>query len=258
MVRETSQQGDAGSSGTSHDRDAIVERVIATSEAGVVLEFDLPEEVSPEARAEVWQFPVRVLRPVHGPFQLLNRPELETRVDDWLKAAKWGREVCGKWIFTWNAFQIECDPQTVIATVEAFDLSEEIRSGAAFMEKGARAPGTITKKADAPEGATFVVELEVDPDAVRHARAESDVIVGEILRKPVMLDAALRERAKDTISGTISITFETDLDGHVRRRTKVTKVETKKSNGHLETEIVTQTLERRMIAKGSGARLPTT
>jgi len=89
--------------------------------------------------------------------------------------------------------------------------------------------------------------MPVDPDAVRRARAESDVVVGEIMNKPVSLDAALRERAMEIISGTISVAFETDPAGNVRRRTKVAKLG---PDGRSETQTVTATLERRLISQG--------
>jgi hypothetical protein len=91
--------------------------------------------------------------------------------------------------------------------------------------------------------------MPVDPDAVRRGRAESDVVVGEIMKKPVSLDAALRERAREIVSGTISVTFETDPTGIVRRRTKVTKLYIKGPDGRSETETVTETLERRLISR---------
>jgi hypothetical protein len=69
------------------------------------------------------------------------------------------------------------------------------------------------------------------------------------MNKPVTLDAALRERAGETISGTISVTFETDSAGNVRRRTKVTKLDIKGPDGQSETETVTETLERRLISR---------
>ena len=103
----------------------------------------------------------------------------------------------------------------------------------------------------------MAVELEADPDAVRRARAESDVAVGEIMHKPVTLEAALRERAKEAVSGTISVKFDTDSDGNVRRRTKVTKLQTRKADDSSETEVVTQTLERRLISEPSRSRAPT-
>jgi len=80
--------------------------------------------------------------------------------------------------------------------VEAFDLrSAEILEGACYQDIEARGAGTLTRKAAGSNGATFAVVMEIDPDAVRRARADSDVIVGEIMQKPVTLDAALRELA---------------------------------------------------------------
>lgn len=247
---ETSQQTSDGSSGSSRGRDAILERVIGVHEGGLELEYDLPKDATAKDRARSWQFPVRVFRPTNGSMQLLNRPELEARVEGWLKAAGWTRAVCGRWIFTWNAFRIECDPQSVIKAVEAFDLrSADIREGATYQETEARGPGTLTRKAAGPNGATFTVVMEIDPDAVRRARADSDVAVGEIMQKPVTLDAALRERAKESVSGTISVTFDTDSAGNVWRRTKVTKVETKGPDGRSESQTVTETVERRPVSE---------
>jgi hypothetical protein len=252
---ETSQQTSSGSSGSSNGRDAFLERVIGLREGGLELEYDLPKEATPEDRTRNWQFPVRVFRPSSGPTQLLNRPELEARVEGWLKAARWTRAVCGRWIFTWNAFRIECDPQSVIRMIEAWDLrSVDLREGVPYRETEAREPGLLTRKAAGPNGATFNVVMEIDPDKVRRARAESDVAIGEMMQKPVALDTALQERAKEQVSGTISVTFETDSVGHVRRRTKVTKVETKGPEGQSDSEIHTETVERRLVSVTSTAQ----
>lgn len=247
---ETSQQtGDGSSSGSSNGRDVILERVISVRETGSELEYDLPKDATAEDRARTWQFPAHVFKPLKGPMQLLNGGELEVRLEGWLKSAKWTHKMCGRWIFTWNAFRIECDPQSVIKTIEAFDLSStEISEGAPYREIEALAPGTLAKKAEGPNGATYSVVMDLDPDAIRRARAETDVAVGEMMQKPVALDAALRERAKEGISGTISVTFVTDSAGSVWRRTKVTKLETKKSSGQTETETATEIVERTQVS----------
>ncbi|RYG94836.1 MAG: hypothetical protein EON58_15400 [Alphaproteobacteria bacterium] len=245
---QTSEQTSDGSSGSSSGRDAIVERVIGVREGGLELEFDLPKEATAEDKARSWQFPVRVFRPTNGSMQLLNRPELEARIEDWLKAAGWTRAACGRWVFTWNAFRIECDPESVIKAVEPFDLrSAGIREGASYQEAGARGPGVLTRKSTGSDSATFAVVLEIDPDVYRRARAESDVAVGEMTQKPVTLDEALRERAKEAVSGTISVTIDTDPAGNIQRRTKVTKVETKGPDSRTESQTVTETVERRLV-----------
>jgi hypothetical protein len=250
LAKDSVQQGSNGSSGSSHDKDTIIERVIGLRAEGLELQYDLPKSATPDDRAGSWQFPARVFKPFGGPAQLLNGPELEARVDAWLKAAGWPRTACGHYIFTWNAFRIECDPQSVINTVKAFDLgSADLREGAAYQEADTRGSGQLARKAGGLGGAIFSVELPVDPDAVRRARAESDVVVGEIMNKPVSLDAALGKRATEIISGTISVAFETDSAGTVRRRTKVTKLNIEGPGGSSETETVTETLERRLISR---------
>ena len=99
-----------------------------------------------------------------------------------------------------------------------------------------------------------MVELEIDPAAVRRARADSDVTTGEIMGKPVTLEAALRERAKESVSGTISVTFDTDSAGNIRSRTKVTKVETKWPDGKTEIQTVIETIKRLAVSGLSTVR----
>ena len=103
------------------------------------------------------------------------------------------------------------------------------------------------RQASGRDGAIFTVEMPVDPDTVRRAHAESDVATGEILNKPLTLDAALQARAKENVTGTISIVFETGQHGNLLRRTKVTKLKITKVDGSSETDNTTQILERRLI-----------
>jgi hypothetical protein len=250
LTKDSAQGGSGGSSGSSHDKDTLTEQVIGLRADGLELQYDLPNAATAAERAGNWQFPARVFKPSAGPAQLLNGPELEARLDGWLKAAGWSRTACGHWIFTWNAFRIECDPQSVIKAIQSFDLrSADLREGAPYQETDALGSGKLVRKAAGADGAIFAVELPVDPDTVRRARADSDVVVGEIMKKPVSLEDALRERARETVSGTISVAFETDSAGNARRRTKVTKLDITGPDGRHETETVTETLERRLTSR---------
>jgi len=248
LQRDSKEESSDGSSGSTHDLWTVIERVVAVREDGLELEYDHPSDVSAEEKASDWQFPVRVFRPARGPIQLLNATELETRIDSWLKAAKLTRAMCGHWIFTWNAFQIECDPQSAIKTVEGYDLrSTELREGLPYRMKGALSAAPLTQKRAGPSGATFTAQLSVDPEAVRRSHAESDVVIGEIMQKPITLDAAVQARAKESISGTILVTFETDASGLPRRRTTVTELQVKGADGALTKKTITEVLERRAI-----------
>src|SRR6185312_8972559 len=116
-------------------------RSMRSSSDGSVWKFAAASGRSRSPERRNWQFPARVFQPFGGPAQLLNGPELEARVDGWLKAAGWSRTACGHWIFTWDAFRIECDPQSVIKTVQSFDLrSADLREGAPYEEAEARGP----------------------------------------------------------------------------------------------------------------------
>ena len=244
---ETARQGSDGSSGSSSGQDTMQERVVAVSDLGLELEFDLPQGASAEDRARVWQYPARVFRPPNGPMRLLNAPELEASLDRWLATAGWSREVCGHWIFTWNAFRIECDPESVVADIEAFDLrSVDLREGAAYRHPGTLGTGTLVRT-DGPDGASYAVELPVDVEAVRRARAESDESVGKMMQQPVTLEDAIRQRSQETISGMVAITFDVDGTGNPRRRTVVTTLETVDAEGVTETDRRTVIVERRPL-----------
>jgi hypothetical protein len=248
LTRDSAQHGSDGSSQSSHDKDSIIERVVGVRADGLELQYELPDTATADDRAGNWQFPARVFKPYGGPPQLLNGAELEARVDGWLKKAGWSRTACGHWIFTWNAFRIECDPQSVIKTIQEFDLRPaDVREGAPYQDADARGYGKLARKVGGSDSAIFTVEMPVDPDAVRRARAESDVAAGEVMNKPVSLDAALRARAKESVSGTISVAFETDSGGNVLRRTRITNLNITGTDGLSETETVTETLERRLI-----------
>lgn len=245
---ETARRGSDGSSGRSSGGNTLLESVIAVSDVGLELEYDLPQNATAEERARYWQYPTRVFRASDGDMRLLNAADLEANVDRWLASAGWTREVCGRWIFTWNAFRIECDPQSVVAEVEALDLrSVDLRDGATYRHPGTLGSGTLVRT-DGPTGVSFAVSLPVDTDAVRRGRAESDVAIGEMMQQPVSLEDALRQRSGETITGTVEVTFDVNAAGNPTRRTVVTTLETVDAESVTETDRQTVTLERRLVA----------
>jgi hypothetical protein len=244
---ETSQVRDHGSSSTS-DTDAIVERVIAVRPNGVEVEYDLPKGATAQDRAQTWQLPVRVMKSPGMPPRLLNQAELEARVERWLKDAKLPRSACGRWIFTWNAFRIECDPKSVLNMLEAFDPGpDDLRDGADFRDATALAAAPLVRRKSDPRGSVFVVDLALDPEKVRQQRAESDVVVAELSRKTLSLEAALRVRSTEKIVGTIQITLETNPAGQVRRKTRITKTKIVEASGETEIGTATLVIERRAV-----------
>lgn len=248
-TKDSVSEGSDGSSGSSHDQDTLVEQVLAVGPDGMEVLFDLPASATDDDRRGNWQFPARIFKPIGGPAKLLNAVELEGRVDDWLKLSEMTREECGKWIFTWNAFRIECDPQSVVPTVQAFDPNlPELREGALYRDDHALGPVPLTKARGTSGGSNFTATLSIDPKTVQKDRAEADVVVGEIVGKPVTFEVALSERAKETISGSITITIEVDASGKWSRIAKVTRAKTEEPGGDVKDETQTEILQRRLIS----------
>jgi len=246
----TFEEASDGSSGSSSGSDALLERVIARRVDGVELEYDLPMEAAPDDRARNWQFPARVLRRGGGQMQLLNTGQLEDRLAAWLKAANWDRSVSGRLIVTWNAFRIECDPQSIVEQLEEIDLSsQDLSDGALYVDVYARGAGRLTREEGNPGGTTFSAIIDVDPDKVRLGRAETDVAVGELMQDTTSLEIALRERSEEQISRSISVVWETDNAGVARKRTKTTAIETIRSDGTVETRTAVEVVERQRVHK---------
>ena len=107
--------------------------------------------------------------------------------------------------------------------------------------------GTLRRETSPPNSIVYKAVLAVDPDAIRRSRAEMDVAVGEIMRKPVTLEAALRARDKEAISGAVTVTYEADLSGVARRRIKSTELKIKLADGSVEHQTNTETVERRRL-----------
>lgn len=250
--RETSFTFAGGGTGTSTDRDTMIERVLDVGAAGLELEYDLPANATREDREIGWQFPTRVLKPATGPLRLLNADAMAVRLDRWLKLAKLPRAACGHYYFTWNAFKVECDPQSVLPALEALDLRpQDLRDGGSYRDPDATQAATFRRIPTATGGTSFVAEMALDSDTVRRDLARQDIALGEISRKPVTPEAALEKARATKIDGSIAVTFDVDTEGDVRRRTTVTKLTTTKPDGKVESRTTTETIDRRLVKDGA-------
>lgn len=250
---ESSSESGDGSTGSSRSGGSMVERVVAVREDGLELEFDFSAGASAADRARDWQLPARVLLRPDGSLVLLNEDDIRVRIDEWLTLGQIPREACGRWIFTWTAFKIECDPQSVLQTLEAYILRpQNLREGTQYREVGALAAVPFTTSPSDFGGLTYTAEAQVDAASVRLARAETDVVVAEMIGgDPIVLEDALEALMAERISGTITTTFQTDVLGRVVRRTRVMILETLDGEGVLSQETRTLTVDRRPVSGGS-------
>ncbi len=247
---ESESEETNGSTGSSSGGEMVIERVIAVSESGSELEFDVPEDATEEERLREWKLPVRIFKPVDGPMKLLNRAELEERLEQWLKKAKWTREICGLWIFTWNAFFIDCDPDTAIGIAETYGLEASAYSeGAEFTLKEAQGSAILVSGESEAGIPVLTATLSVNPEVICRQRAESDVAVGQIMGEPVALEDAISKRCKEEIFGTITETYFPDIGENIIKRVRKRQLTITESDGNRTTETHSETLQRKLIRR---------
>lgn len=245
---ENTSESDGGSNSSSRGRQAIVETVIAVDEAGIVLGYDLPASMSDEDRAQYWQYPARIRRDHSGNNQLLDVEVLEDRIDEWLERFEFPRAACGHWMFTWNAFQIVCDPQSVLRNVAQYDLRPtDLRDDGLFFDPMALEPGRFVQSSIESGDFQFVVEMSVDPEKIRHERVQADLITAQIMNRELTDEAARNARAAEEITGSIRVAFQTDADGQIYRKTRVVSLETRLADGSVEISTSSQELSRELI-----------
>jgi hypothetical protein len=247
---ESSDSSSSSSQGGYH----IVERVIAVRDDGIELEFDFPSDATEQERAREWMFPARLLRRPSGEFELLNAAEMEQRIDAWLTLGGLTREACGQWYFTWNAFKVECDPHSVIATLEPYDLRPDVGNGVLYEIPGAVGPAVLRLDRQDEDGSLYSGTAELDAEVIHSERLEADAILEQMLARAgdnAAIDHEFDLPAIVQVEGALSLAIETDVTGRVIERRITTEVETINSEGVIEQATRTTILSRELIAAGS-------
>jgi hypothetical protein len=246
---ESSSRGGDESSGSSSGHSTLVERVIAERDGVMELEFDLPASTKAEDRAREWQFPAHVRRSADGSLMLLNQSALESRLAAWLAKAKIDRRACGTWYFTWNAFKIECEPNSVLETIGGYDIrSSNLGEGQLYGAKNARGKGPLKIVKSSLGETSFGVSLQLDAGAFLRDQAESDIVVAQITGRKLTLDEARQKHADDKVNGTVDIQIDLDTETQkVLRRTTVTNIQIRSGVDSIEDTNSKVIIERRPI-----------
>ena len=212
---ETRRISDDGS-GSSRGRNRYVERRLSADNGAPIFEYDVEVTEAAPRHPSAWHFPVRVTRePGSKALKLVNRAAMEARRDAWLDEAGLSAKECGRSYFTWNVFQIECDPEAVLPSIA--NLRGEVlplEDGAIATDDLAAAPVPVRREALA-EGARYTATFALDEAAARRQWAETKRIVAEISVETMTEEEALAAAARHDISGTIIVEVLTDASGDI-------------------------------------------
>lgn len=209
---ETQTEGDTSSS-SSRGRTGYSEQIISSNGDCTIKRFDLVDEDGRERPLAEWQWPVEVKRCGNGNRKILNLPAMEARLSRFLAAAEIPQAKCGSYYFTWNVFEVECDPQAVLSDIDAIDLgSLTLVEGAEYVRFDTPDSSTL-KKVSADDGKTKLrAEFAIDPSKFREDTARTQVIVRELMGEAISYEKALAEAQALEVSGSTVIEFEVASD----------------------------------------------
>jgi len=247
--QSTETAGDAGSSGSSRTRTTHIEKVLEVEPDGLVLEYDMPDGTSDIDRRRSWQLPARVRITPDGSMSLLNADELKVRNADWLAWGNYDQSHCGKWLFTWTAQKIECDPNSVIDALETYNIRRaNLTAGRQYRTSTSLEAVELIQKPSIDGEKKLEASLELDPGKVREERVQSDLIVAQIMGAGAESEEDIRQnRQNEKISGTIKVTYTLDAEGYPIRRVKITEAVIINTDGVTETLKTTETVERKLL-----------
>lgn len=230
-----------GSSGPSSGSDVVEIRVVSTDETGTIFELDHASGVDAASRERNWTYPARIWRPRNGPSQLLNGDELTGRLNAWLTRANWTREMCGRLLFTWNLFRIECDPASVLPEFDAW-FPEDPVDGGDYQHPLALHTAQLTLLDNAQLGFSLAANLPMDAALAMSADRKTESTVVELLgREPH------RRRVGRLIDGSIYVRYDVYPDGRGWRRSELVLRSTKSSDNIISSQAELTTLTRRRI-----------
>ncbi len=218
MTYENRTEGETGSSSSSGNQ-ALAERVIAVTPEGTEAEYAILADPESIRGNERWMFPARIRVAPDGAKTLLNPEELAARNAAWLAEAGWTREACSRWLFTWTAVQVRCDPAAAVEAVEALGMRPgRIAEGEPFALEGALGPVILARSGGRDDRIVLTGTGPVDPAHLHEQEVRAALVVAEVSGETLGPEDAAAAAAGIAASGTVSITLEIDAAGTVWRR----------------------------------------
>lgn len=234
LSHEEESEDSGGGRSSSRGRDDLIERIIEITDEWRIVEYDLPLEPGEERKPLNWQFPARFQIDAEGTATLLNAGDLAERNAAWRELAGVDESACGSWYFTWNAFKIECDPQSVLGILDRYDLDfGSLREGWQLAYPSTLAKAALRDCTEEAEETTYCADYILDPEAIRQSRIESDKVVAQIMGEEAAGRTA-KDRSKEQIEGSLQLKLSVDDDGEVWKRVVTTSLTTIAEDGEIE------------------------
>lgn len=242
---ETSSESDNGSSGSSSGSSVWIETVHRGADACVEKTFDSVDAPGQTRPLAAWKLPVRVRQCGNAAPTIVNEDEMLARLEKFLEAVELTRDACGSYYFTWNVFQIDCDPKAALDFVRDVDLGEaDISSGAEYvMPDSAGSAILATSRGDN----AFVGTGKINTEFLRDQAAQTIKVLAELNGEEVSDEDVMARLKNHQFSGGFTVEFEVDRLTGMITRTLTTETRTVDAEGVVETRKAIETTRRKRV-----------
>lgn len=226
-----------GGGGSSNGSNAVNIQRVVHADGSVHTTYAAPREndAEPESEQTIWYWPFTVVERTDGTRSLLDRPLINKRIDRFLQQAGWTRKDCGKWGFSWTAYQVECDPDFLLKLAESYRLPDKSLQTGAILNLGEEYPAIELICAETWAGiVTCTGTAPLDPERVRTSRAETAVAVASIRGEALTYDDAILAEQTTVIDGTFAAQVLVDNEGQTIARETVVQLLTLNASGEIE------------------------
>lgn len=167
------------------------------------------------------------------------------RLEKFLEAVELTRDACGSYYFTWNVFQIDCDPKAALDFVRDVDLGEaDISSGAEYvMPDSAGSAILATSRGDN----AFVGTGKINTEFLRDQAAQTIKVLAELNGEEVSDEDVMARLKNHQFSGGFTVEFEVDRLTGMITRTLTTETRTVDAEGVVETRKAIETTRRKRV-----------
>lgn len=96
-------------------------------------------------------------------------------------------------------------------------------------------------------GKVYTAQMTINPAFFKREEANSDVVVGEIMKEPISFADALAKREGEKITGIVSVDLHVHSNGQVWKRVTSTKLDKVDLDGTVEQQSSLEEIERRSL-----------
>jgi len=248
--RISKHESSTGGYGNSASHNAVLENIISNKDGFLEVEYSFANDV--KWIFDEWKLPARVSINSDSTLDLLNRSEIEARLQRLIESSPKVKRYCGENALARHSIMIDCDIDDVLDTLQTYNLHlGELADGSMYLEQGVLRAEPLARKDTSGSQAIFVVDLNMDPAHIRedyeNNLRRSAAMTGNTFESILASDLNLSEGETPVYAGKRTVTISTDLSGNVQKIERSTLITINGGSQFIKTLTVNGVVERHAV-----------